>query len=65
MFYAACSVLGVVIATGWYLTLALAGRSTFPDPERPRPREWGIRDVVHNARRGRAEITALHCQGHV
>ena len=65
MFYVTCTVLGVMIAAGWYLTLALAGRSTFPDPERLRLREWRVHDVRYNARRGRTEITTLHCQRRV
>jgi len=44
--------LTAAIGTGWYATLALVGRSTYPTRERRPLRSWTRADLRANAARG-------------
>jgi hypothetical protein len=48
--------LGAAILGGWYLLLALVGRSSFPTRERLPLRSWRFADLRANAARGIAEL---------
>jgi hypothetical protein len=47
---------GAAILGGWYLLLALVGRSSFPTRERLPLRSWRFADLRANAARGIAEL---------
>jgi hypothetical protein len=51
--------LGAAILGGWYLLLALVGRSSFPTRERLPLRSWRFADLRANAARGIAELGSV------
>lgn len=55
MVVVALVLLGMVVLSGWFVLLALVGRSTFPKRERLPVRSWRFEDLRANAWRGITE----------
>jgi hypothetical protein len=49
--------LALLVAGGWVLLLALAGRSASPPRERVAVPRWSLRDLSANARSGAADLS--------
>jgi hypothetical protein len=51
--------LGAAILRGWYVLLALVGRSSYPPRERLPLRSWRFTDLRANVARGVAELGSV------